>query len=248
VGGAYSYINQFADIGEKTYSGLKLSFRRRSDGGLSATGNYTLSKCETDTEVSGSFTQFSASYTDPSNPAYDLGNCSSNRTHIANLTLGYLTPELGNAALRAIASDWRVSGILTARSGSWLTVTTTNDLAFTGIPGQRVNQVNDNVYGDKSLTNYLNFAAFALPTAGTLGNHARNSITGPGFWQVDMSLARLLRLGGAQTLELRFETFNLLNNFNWGSPVTNFNSGTFGRITSQEGDPRIVQFAVKYGF
>jgi hypothetical protein len=225
-----------------------VSFRRRSDGGVSATGNYTLSKCETDTEVSGSFTQFSASYTDPANPSYDRGNCSSNRTHIANFTVGYQTPQLDNAALRALVSDWRVSGILTARSGSWLTVTTTNDLAFTGVPGQRVNQLNDETYGDRSLTNYLNFAAFALPAPGTLGNHLRNALTGPGFWQVDMALARLLRLGQAQTLELRLEAFNLLNNFNWGNPVTNFNSGTFGRITTQEGDPRIMQFAVKYGF
>jgi hypothetical protein len=162
--------------------------------------------------------------------------------------VGYLTPQLANAALRAIASDWRVSGIVTARSGAWLTVTTTNDLAFTGVPGQRVNQVKDDAYGEKTLTNYLNVAAFALPTAGTLGNHRRNSLTGPGFWQVDMALARMLRLHEAQTLELRFETFNLLNNFNWGTPVTNFNSGTFGRITTQEGDPRILQFAVKYGF
>jgi hypothetical protein len=127
-------------------------------------------------------------------------------------------------------------------------VTTTNDLAFTGVPGQRVNQVSDKPYGDKSLTNYLNFAAFALPAPGTLGNYQRNSLTGPGFWQVDMALARLLRLHEAQTLELRVEAFNLFNNFNWGVPVVNFNSGTFGRITTQEGDPRILQFAVKYGF
>ena len=138
-----------------------------------------------------------------------------------------------------------MSGILTARSGSWLTVTTTNDVAFTGVPGQRVNQVSDKPYGDKSLTNYLNFAAFALPAPGTLGNYQRNSLTGPGFWQVDMALARLLRLHEAQTLELRVEAFNLFNNFNWGVPVVNFNSGTFGRITTQEGDPRIMQFADK---
>jgi len=39
-----------------------------------------------------------------------------------------------------------------------------------------------------------------------------------------------------------------LNNFNWGNPVTNFGSGTFGRIRSQTGDPRIMQFGIKYGF
>jgi hypothetical protein len=108
--------------------------------------------------------------------------------------------------------------------------------------------VNDNPYGDKTLTNYLNLASFALPALGTLGSHERNSITGPGFWQINLALARLLRIREAQTLELRVEAFNLLNNFNWGNPVTNFNAGTFGRITTAAGDQRIMQFAVKYGF
>jgi hypothetical protein len=44
------------------------------------------------------------------------------------------------------------------------------------------------------------------------------------------------------------EAFNLLNNFNWGSPATNFNSGQFGRINSAAGDPRVMQFALKYAF
>jgi len=51
---------------------------------------------------------------------------------------------------------------------------------------------------------------------------------------------------------------NLLNTFNWGNPETNFNAGTFGRITSMAGSgpnafgppatPRLMQFGVKYGF
>ena len=49
-------------------------------------------------------------------------------------------------------------------------------------------------------------------------------------------------------LELRLETFNLLNHFNWGNPAVNFNAGTFGRITTAANDPRIIQFGVKYDF
>ena len=49
-------------------------------------------------------------------------------------------------------------------------------------------------------------------------------------------------------LELRIEAFNLLNTFNWGSPTTTLSSGQFGRITSQTGSPRIMQFGIKYGF
>ena len=49
-------------------------------------------------------------------------------------------------------------------------------------------------------------------------------------------------------MELRLEAFNLLNNFNWGTPGLVLSAGTFGRITSNTGDMRIMQFGIKYGF
>jgi hypothetical protein len=113
---------------------------------------------------------------------------------------------------------------------------------------QRVNQVSDDVYGARTLGSYLNRAAFALPALGTFGNYVRNSIQGPGRWGVDLALSRIVGLTDSQRLELRVEAFNLLNTFNWGNPNTNFASGSFGRITASAGDPRIVQFGIKYGF
>jgi len=89
---------------------------------------------------------------------------------------------------------------------------------------------------------------FAVPGAGTYGDHEARSITGPGYWNVDLALARLLPVGDQRTFEIRIETFNLFNNFNWGDPVTNLDSPQFGRITTQNGSPRIMQFALKYGF
>jgi hypothetical protein len=104
------------------------------------------------------------------------------------------------------------------------------------------------VYGARTLTSFLNRAAFALPAAGTFGNHQRNSIRGPGFWKIDLAISRLFTFSTSQTVEVRLEAFNLLNNFNWGNPNTNFSSGLFGRIQSIAGDMRILQFGVKYGF
>jgi len=40
----------------------------------------------------------------------------------------------------------------------------------------------------------------------------------------------------------------LTNHFNWGNPLTNFNAGTFGRITTQAGAPRIIQLGFKVDF
>jgi len=108
--------------------------------------------------------------------------------------------------------------------------------------------VSDDPYGDKTLQRYLTTTAFAYPDAGTLGDHLRGSIEGPGFWTVDLALSRIVSFATQQNVELRLEVFNLLNNFNWGDPVTNLDAGNFGQITSQAGDPRIMQFGIKYGF
>ena len=107
--------------------------------------------------------------------------------------------------------------------------------------------MSDDVFGD-DLNTYLNRAAFAQPALGTFGNYERNSIRGPGYWAIDMSLAKQIALATSQTIELRLEAFNLLNNFNWGTPGLVLSANTFGRVTSNTGEMRILQFGIKYGF
>jgi hypothetical protein len=246
------------DIGWQKYRGLKLSARHRSTTGVSLNANYTLSRC-VGTATANTFNQTSAGYSIPGDPDFDAGYCDQDRKHLATLNAGYLTPEVDNGVVRALASNWRVSGILSARSGSRINITSGVDRALIGSHSsvQRPDQISDDIYGPgkeasdlkpgQQIDNYFNRSAFALATLGTLGNAKRNLAVGPSFWQVDMALSKLVQIG-TQRLELRFETFNLLNTFNWGDPVANFNSGTFGRITTQAGAPRILQFGVKFDF
>jgi hypothetical protein len=49
--------------------------------------------------------------------------------------------------MRLLASNWRLSGIVSARAGAWLTVITWRGIAATGISGQRLNQLLDDPYG-----------------------------------------------------------------------------------------------------
>jgi outer membrane receptor protein involved in Fe transport len=243
----YQQVYTFTDVGTQTYRGLKLSFRKRAANGVNVQGNYTISKCLTDSPYGGRFVS-DFEYSDPTDPSFDEGNCPFNRAKIMSFNLGYLTPRFSSTPLRLVGSDWRVAAIWNAQSGSWLSVTTNRDPAATGLP-QRVNQVNSDVYGDRnSLTTYLNAAAFAFPAAGTRGDLKARSIEGPPFQKVDLSLARVLRLTELRTLEFRAEVFNVFNTFNWGDPNTTLESPLFGRITTQNGDPRIWQFAVKFGF
>jgi hypothetical protein len=253
-------IERHEAVGTQNYHALRLSVQRRAASGLSLSGNYTRSYCVgNDPQVT--FFTGGQSFQNPDHPEFDRGNCTYSRRHIANLTAGVETPEFTNRALSVLASHWTVAGILNARSGSWLTVTTTQDIAANGITGQRVDQVLANPYGNKTLSNYLNPAAFARPAPGALGNHRRASIQGPAYWNIDLALTRSLSVGGTRRFELRLETFNLLNHFNWGNPAVgtgnvalatgtnaNFDAANFGQVLSQAGTPRILQFGIKYDF
>ena len=235
------------DAGYQQYKGLKLSVQRRAVTGVSLNGNYTLGHCYGLPNQSR-FNQTSAGYKDPANPEADAGPCPQERRHLATLTVGYLTPEVDSAALRAVISNWRVSGIVSARTGDRINIIDTGDRARTGIRDQRPNKVSDDFYGAKTLSNYFNRDAFSAQVLGTNGDLEQNAAVGPNFWNINLALSKLVSVAATQQLELRMEVFNLLNHFNWGNPNATFSSGTFGRITSMAGDPRIMQFGIKYGF
>jgi hypothetical protein len=246
-------LDENTDIGYQNYKGVKFAAVRRAGNGLTVNGNYTMSVC-TGTPTALTFNQQSAGYLKPDDPSFDAGYCDQDRRHISTVTLGYETPEAGSRVVRALLSRWRASGILSARSGNRLNISSGRDNALTGIGVtgnnlQRPNKVSDDFYR-KTLTNWFNAAAFAQPTPGTLGDLPRNAVVGPGYWNIDLALSKILATAGTRKLELRLESFNLLNHFNWGDPVVNFNAGTFGRITTLAigSAPRIMQFGVKYEF
>ena len=247
-------VDAHDDSGWERYNGMILSVQRRGSR-VTYSANYTLSHCVG--LPSQQLPNVQSGWTDPNNPEFDRGNCDTDRRHIFNATATYQTPKVSGGPLRTVASDWRVSGILRALSGPPLNVVSGQDRALSGIAGtnQRADQLLADPYGDRSSNaNYLNPAAFAQPALGTLGNFDRNSLYGPGRWQIDVVLSRLIPLSRSQNVELRLEAFNLTNNFiraNSGAaqlaPVTNLSSPTFGQILSA-GDPRILQLGFKYGF
>jgi len=188
---------------------------------------------------------------------------------VFTLTAGAEMPQFTGRAVRAVASGWRLFGSFRAISGPFLTVTPGSDRALNGqvamASTQRVNQISDDVYADNSIDpitggrRFLRPSAFAQPALGTLGTMQRNSIEGIGTRNVDISLTRAFHLAGSHIVEFRAEAFNALNWFQWLQPgqaqasgplaVPNLalSSATFGQILAA-GDPRILQFALKYVF
>jgi hypothetical protein len=101
---------------------------------------------------------------------------------------------------------------------------------------------------------------FELPAVNTRGNLDRNTLIGPGLVSIDASLVKSFALGGARTLQVKIEAFNVPNRANFaipsgriaftgvavdGSPVI---APTWGRATSTVTTSRQIQVGVKLTF
>lgn len=93
----------------------------------------------------------------------------------------------------------------------------------------------------------LNASAFAEPAPSALGTTGRNEFRGPGFYKLDLSLARSFPapwFGEAGRIALRASLFNALNHANLNNPDTRLGSPTFGvaqfgRQGTQSGFPSV---------
>ncbi|MBI3400759.1 MAG: TonB-dependent receptor [Acidobacteria bacterium] len=242
----YGTIGQLDDTGRANYAAVLLSLQRRLKNNLSVLSNWTISKCMSDpatTEITG------PTIVNPANPDLDYSYCSSDRRHVVNVSVVVRTPGFeDNRALHAIFSDWQLSPIVRYQTGNRSSVTTGVDTALTGLGGQRAVQVLDDPYvnGDDP-TAYLNRAAFTTPATGTYGTLEPFTIVNPSNLQNDFALTRTFKTGGSQSVQFRWEVFNLLNHVNFNGPITALNSASFGQIQTA-GDPRIMQFALKFTF
>src|SRR5262249_32982462 len=102
--------------------------------------------------------------------------------------------------------------------------------------------------GAETVDNWFNTAAFTPVAPGVFGNEQRNQLRGPGFQSLDMTVQRAVRLGGATSLTLRWDVFNLFNATNFGLPNRNLSGGDVGTITSLSGDARVMQLAIRLTF
>lgn len=271
VDGPFYGVNNVAqtyDQGEGRYHGVRLGLQKRLSQGWSANANYTYSDCvnqgEPGTDIGNTFPV--PLIDGISNPRPDAstneGPCAADRPHNFNLSAVVLSRGLGRGVLNLLTRDWQVGVIYQARSGSPITPTTTGNLALTGVNQQRpvlVSGIDPYLAEDqrtfaqtgssRSMA-YFNLAAFAPNTPGNWGNVSKGFLRGPGFWNVDLAFSRNVPVGDQKRVELRVEAFNLFDTVNWANPTVQIGSTalTNGRVTNTTGDPRIMQFAIKYVF
>jgi len=110
--------------------------------------------------------------------------------------------------------------------------------------------------GSGSTNGYFNTSAFCAPTvigsdglATAYGDSGLGILLGPGQFNWDTSLLKNMKFGERKTVQFRAEFFNLLNHPQFGNPSTEVTTpSTFGVITTTNGNPRIIQFGLKFLF
>jgi hypothetical protein len=94
----------------------------------------------------------------------------------------------------------------------------------------------------KFVSSTLKPGLMAAPAPGTFGNFPLNSVDGPVYFNVDISVVKRFKIGERVSLELKTTFINLLNNPNFVFGTQNFDSTSFGLISSISGTPRVIHF------
>jgi hypothetical protein len=91
-------------------------------------------------------------------------------------------------------------------------------------------------------------------SGGTFGNLGRNTITGPGFSNLDFALTKNTKLNERLNLQVRVDAFDALNDPNFNNPGLTVGSSTFGLISAtrftagESGSSREMQLSMKLVF
>ena len=99
----------------------------------------------------------------------------------------------------------------------------------------------------RSTARWFNTGAFVAPPAFQFGAIGRNTVVGPGLVNVDITLARTIRLREKLSAQLRVEFFNLANHPNYNIVGRIINQPNFGSVLNQL-DPRVIQLGVKFNY
>lgn len=247
----FGTILYFDTYGNATYNALQTRLRRHAadlDFGI----GYTLGKAMDDgsSDPVGSSAGGGASSSHPTdihNFALDRGRADFDRRqtfttyYVWEMPVGKNRRFLGHmpSYLNAVIGGWQTSGIISVMTGEPFSVSS-GILTADNIRSSRATisgaapdvVLNYGVAGTPGPFLFANSALngatspFGIPDAGTYGNQARNTFTGPMFWNTDMTLIKQFTLRERYKFDFRVDAFNVFNHANFRIASATAFSGT----------------------
>jgi hypothetical protein len=264
---AYGDLNLYEFANNSSYNGLLLSFQHRLSHGLNVAASYTFSKA---LDFSDSYSQA----VDPFNAnARSYGPAAFNRRQVFTSNFYYVLPKPGKAtgirALGWVADNWELAGVVRMLTGTALMpgynlVTSIPTPTGSASEAARMQVIDPNAplgqrfgpppepAGQTSLANAPWTVASTDPQLGNLG---RNTVTGPGTNNWDLSLYRRFHFTERLTGQLRMETYNSFNHTQFSSINSTAQFNTQGQqvnaafLTPDSArPPRYMQIAFRLRF
>jgi hypothetical protein len=243
-------IGQVQSTGILNHHSLQVKFQRRFANHFSFLNAYTFGRSlDYNSDNDGQVTILNVH----GNPSYWYGPADYDIRHTFSSTWIWEAPW----AREKWFGGWQLSGLLLVRGGLPLTITQTQGVQSTGT-GNRPNSSCSGQSSNPTIDQWFDPSCFSSPAdiTGTYGNTGRNTVRGPGSFNIDASLIKNTRIGPFQT-EVRLEAFNVFNHPQFGNPNTTFGNAAFGQITTMLSSPscslcgtveRQVQLGVKIRF
>ncbi len=252
VDGVPVFTDIFAEdtIANSSYNALEMMLQKRFSRGLQFQAAYTFSKSIDD----GSTFEETLN---PFNFNASRGLSLFNSKQRFVISYDWELPIRKYSGLTGkVLDDWEISGITQFQSGFPIRLNTEDDnelinsLFFLGTeapsltgPLQILNPKTNGGF-------YLNYNQFSDPPLGQFNNGTQRTLCcGPGLIDWDFSVHKKIPLTESKYFQFRAEIFNVFNRTNFSNPDGGYSDGAteFGKITSA-GDPRLLQFALKYFF
>ena len=86
------------------------------------------------------------------------------------------------------------------------------------------------------------------PLPGKQGNLSARTLRAPGYWSMDANVSKSFRIGESRSVQLRFDSTNILNHPNPGGPIFNIQSSNFGGVTADKTGSRSFQGQLRLSF
>jgi len=241
---------QIQHIGNSIYHSLQVKTEKRLTRRATFLGSFVWAKSidDADTQIPGQFESFGAQ--DERNLRLERGLSFFDVRR--RLSGGFLYAIPTVPAARPLIRNWSISGTLTFQDGTPLNpVYFASDFANSGTPNRPNVVLGQPVLlpgGQRNADHFYNASAFSAPAPFTFGDAGRDILPGPGNAVVNVALERKFAVREGKTVELRAETFNLMNHPNIGIPGPYPDFGPFFGKAFSSGDPRRMQFGLKFAF
>lgn len=252
---SFSNVNFISSGSNSIYQGATLHARRSFQHGISFQGSYTFSRVLDDADTLTN----QANYQEIANRRLDRALAGFDVTHRVSFSAVWEMPFLKSHSgiLGYALGGWQLSGFGVLQSGFPFTVLNTSfpsgDYNADGTASDRPNAPASSIPRSgwsrgEFLSGIFPISAFPVPTKGTNGTLGRNTFRGPGFVEIDASIAKTFRLTERIRLQIRGDAFNALNRVNLNTPIVDLSTiATFGQSTSAL-SPRQFQAGARLEF